>query len=94
VPETNEGVAGFGEVGKALKLLVLVAVKDMTLKEQVSLMSKAGFGRSEMARLLGTTPNSISVRLAELKGRPKKAKVGSIPRRAKRAPARKPKPTN
>jgi hypothetical protein len=52
---------------KTLTLLVLVALRGMRLKEQVSLMSAAGFDRNEMARILGTTPNSVSVRLNELK---------------------------
>ena len=60
------------DTDKALRLLVLVAVKDMKLKEQVALMSRAGFDRNEMATLLGTTPNSISVRMAEQKARGKR----------------------
>ena len=59
------------DTDKSLRLLVLVAVKGMKLKEQVALMSRAGFDRNEMATLLGTTPNSISVRMAELKGQGK-----------------------
>lgn len=67
------------DTDKALRLLVLVAGKNMKLKEQVALMSKAGFDRNEMATLLGTTPNSISVRMAELKGQGR-AKRGSARR--------------
>lgn len=63
------------ELDKTLKLLALVAVRGMKLKEQVSFMSRAGFERNQMARLLGTTPNSISVRLSELKKESSKQKA-------------------
>jgi len=58
---------GRDDLDKTLKLLALVAVRDMTLKEQVSLLSRAGYDRNEIAELLGTSPNSVSVRLNELK---------------------------
>ncbi len=61
------------DLDKTLKLLALVAVKGMKLKEQVAFMSRAGFDRNQMAQLLGTTPNSISVRLNELKKEASKA---------------------
>jgi hypothetical protein len=67
-----EETAHSAENAKALKLLVIIAIKDMKLKEQVDFMSRAGFDRNDMARLLGTTPNSISVRMAELKNEAKK----------------------
>ncbi len=52
---------------KTMRLLALLALNRMKLKEQVSVMSRAGFDRNEIAGLLGTTPNSVSVRLNELK---------------------------
>jgi hypothetical protein len=52
---------------KTLNLLAIVSLDGKKLKDQVSLMARAGFERVEMAEILGTTPNSISVRLNELK---------------------------
>lgn len=52
---------------KTMRLLALLAIDRMKLKEQVSVMSRAGFDRNEIADLLDTTPNSVSVRLNELK---------------------------
>ncbi len=52
---------------KTLNLLALATLDGKTLKEQVVLMSRAGFGPTEMARMLGSTPKSISVRLAEIR---------------------------
>lgn len=50
---------------KELRALVLLGLKGMNLKEAVLLLSRAGFGPSEIAEMLGTTRNSVSVRLAE-----------------------------
>ena len=60
---------------KALRLLALIAIKDMKMKDQVNYLARAGFGRSEIAELLGTTANSVSVRLAELKASPRNKKA-------------------
>jgi hypothetical protein len=86
VEKDVQAIGDLGGIEKALKLLVLVAVKDMKLKEQVALMSKAGFDRNEMARLLESTPNSISVRLAELKSKEKGSETGSSAKTKRGAP--------
>ncbi|HLY62565.1 MAG TPA: hypothetical protein VKV95_17625 [Terriglobia bacterium] len=50
---------------RTLRLLSLTALQGMKQKEQVDLMDKAGYGPTEIADMLGSTPNTISVRLAE-----------------------------
>ncbi len=55
------------DIAKALKLVVLVAMENMPFKRQVWLMSKAGFQPTEIAELLGTTANSVNVRLSEMR---------------------------
>ena len=52
---------------KTLRLLAILGLDGKTQKEQVRLLDKAQFGQSEIASLLGTTPNAISVRLAEVR---------------------------
>lgn len=52
---------------KFLRLLALVSVATLPFKRQVWLMSKAGFEPYEIAKLLGTTANSVSVRLSEMR---------------------------
>lgn len=61
--ESPEGI----NLLKTMRLLALLAIDRMKLKQQVSVMSRAGFDRNEIADLLDTTPNSVSVRLNELK---------------------------
>ena len=52
---------------KTLRLLALVALEGKKQKEQILLLSRAGFGQSDIADMLGSTPKAISVRLAELR---------------------------
>ncbi len=52
---------------KALSALLLTAMRQLGQKEQVTILSRAGFGQTEIARLLGSTPKAISVRLAEIR---------------------------
>lgn len=52
---------------KTLRLLALVALDGRKQKEQIRLLDKAGFGQSEIAEVLSSTPKAISVRLAELR---------------------------
>jgi hypothetical protein len=52
---------------RTLRLLALVALDGRKQKEQIQLLDKAGFGQSEIAELLDSTPKAISVRLAELR---------------------------
>jgi DNA-directed RNA polymerase specialized sigma24 family protein len=52
---------------KFLTLLALVSLATLPFKRQVWLMSKARFEPNEIAKLLGTTANSVSVRLSEMR---------------------------
>lgn len=52
---------------KAMKALLLMHMKDMKQREQVEILSRAGFKQSEIAALIGTTAKSVSVRLAEIR---------------------------
>jgi DNA-directed RNA polymerase specialized sigma24 family protein len=55
------------QLDKTLRLLALVALEGKKQKEQIQLLDKAGFGQSEIAAVLGSTPKAISVRLAEIR---------------------------
>ena len=57
---------------KTLRLLALAVLEGKKQKEQVRLMNKAGFGQSEIAHFLDSTPKAISVRLAEMRKQPRK----------------------
>jgi hypothetical protein len=61
---------------RLLNLLALMLVQERQQVEQISLLSRAGFRPFEIAGLLDTTANNVSVRLAEIRkskkaGKPK-----------------------
>jgi len=57
---------------RALKLVGLTAIRNLKQREQVEILSKAGYGQTEIAGLLDSTPKAISVRLAEIRKAKKK----------------------
>lgn len=52
---------------KTLRALLLIKMESMKQKKQIALLEKAGFGQSEIARCVGSTPGAVSVRLAEIR---------------------------
>ena len=62
------------QLDKTLKLLAIVAIDRRPQREQVRLLDKAGFGQTEIALMLGSTANAISVRLAEIRRAAKRGK--------------------
>jgi DNA-directed RNA polymerase specialized sigma24 family protein len=65
---------------KTLTALLLASLRGLGQKEQIAILDRAGFGQTEIARLLGSTSKAISVRLAEIR-----RTARSEPRAAKRA---------
>jgi DNA-directed RNA polymerase specialized sigma24 family protein len=62
-----------GKLDIAVRLLALNLVKDLKVqKDKIITLSSFGFGPSEIAKLLGTTPNTVSVALSDLKKKAKK----------------------
>jgi hypothetical protein len=56
-----------------VRLLALNIVKDLNVqKDKIITPSSFGFGPSDIAGLLGTTPNTVSVALSEMKKKTKK----------------------
>ncbi len=52
---------------KTLKALMLVSLDGRRQREQVDILDRAGFGQTDIADILGSTPKAISVRLAEVR---------------------------
>ncbi len=52
---------------KTMKALLLAGLDGFKQKQQIEILDKAGFGRSEIAEIVGSTPNAVGVRLAEIK---------------------------
>jgi len=62
-----------GKMDLIVRLLALNIVKDLKVqKDKIVALSSFGFGPSEIAKLLGTTPNTVSVALSEIKKKAKK----------------------
>lgn len=59
------------ELQRITKLLVLTATKDQSQRDRIAVLSNIGFRPKEVAELLGTTSNTVSVTLSEIR---KKAK--------------------
>ena len=58
-----------------VRLLALNIVKDLPVqKDKIITLSSFGFGPSEIAKLLGTTPNAVNVTLSEMRKKAKKEK--------------------
>jgi DNA-binding CsgD family transcriptional regulator len=55
------------ELRKIGRLLTLLVTKDLGQKEKIELLSTAGLQPKEIAELIGTTPNTVSVRLAHIR---------------------------
>jgi DNA-binding CsgD family transcriptional regulator len=63
-----------------VNLLALLLVQERKQPEQIAVLSRAGFRPVEIAALLGTTPNTVSVQLSIQK---RERKVGQA-RKAKK----------
>jgi hypothetical protein len=59
---------------KTLKALLLVSLESRKQREQIKILDRAGFGQSDIAALVGSTPKAVSVRLAEIR---KEARAGA-----------------
>jgi hypothetical protein len=58
----SDGLTAFES--KLVNLLALLLVQERGQPEQIALLARAGFRPSEIAGLLGTTRNTVSVQLS------------------------------
>lgn len=63
-PATDEISA---KLKQAIRLLAMVLIDGKKQRDQISLLSKAGLDRHEIAEILGTTAGTVSVELSVLK---------------------------
>jgi len=59
---------------KTVKALLLVNLDPMKQKQQITILDRAGFGQSDIAEVVGSTPKAVSVRLAEIRKEARKGK--------------------
>jgi len=50
-----------------IKMLALTLPKELTQADKIVLLSDAGFQPKDIAGILGTTPNTVSVTLSKMK---------------------------
>jgi len=50
-----------------IKLIAYYLIKDMSQKEQITLLSNAGFKPKQIAKMIGTSSNTVSVTLSALR---------------------------
>jgi hypothetical protein len=74
--ERAEGMTAFES--RLVSLLGLLLVQERQQTEQIGLLGRAGFKPAEIATLLGTTRNTVSVELSNQR-RGKKPKKGKKP---------------
>jgi DNA-directed RNA polymerase specialized sigma24 family protein len=55
------------DLEKTLRALLLINLEGIKQKPQIAILDKAGFGQSEIAERVGSTPKAVSVRLAEIR---------------------------
>lgn len=67
-----------GKLDGIIKLMVFSLGEGKPQAEKIRLLSSVGFRPTDIARTLGTTPNTVRVALSSLQ------KQGAIQRRAKR----------
>jgi DNA-directed RNA polymerase specialized sigma24 family protein len=68
------------KLDQLLRVLTISVTKGMKQNEQITLLDRAGFPPKEIATLLGTTSNTVSVALSNLR----KAKGDSSSKSGKR----------
>lgn len=59
------------QLNRITKLLVIIATKDQKQREQIEILSRTGFQPKDIADLLGTTPNNVSVTLSDIRKKKK-----------------------
>lgn len=63
------------KMDQVLRLLAVMATKDMKQREQIALLDRAGFPPKDIAMFLGTTGNNVRVALTGLRKARKSTRV-------------------
>ena len=64
------------QLRRIVRLLTVLATKGMSQKDQITVLASAGFQPKEIAELLNTTPNTVSVTLHSLRKQQAERSVG------------------
>ena len=69
------------KLDRILQLLGMIAVRGLSQTEQIAALSRAGFAPKDIARVLGTTANTVRVALVGIRRGDKQGKTRGIFRR-------------
>jgi DNA-directed RNA polymerase specialized sigma24 family protein len=58
-----------------IRLNAYMATKDMKVADAAPILNELGMSASEIALILGSTPNAVNVRISEARAEKKKGKV-------------------
>lgn len=65
------------ELRKMNRLMATISLRDLSKRDRIELLANVGFPPREIAELIGTTPNTVSVELSKLKRRKNAPKEGA-----------------
>ena len=68
------------ELRKISRLLTLLLTKDLSQRDKIALLSTAGLQPKEIADLIGTTPNTVSVTLAHMRKQQARRRASGAPK--------------
>lgn len=68
-PAAGQSEGGTPQLERLTRLLALLVVKGESQAEKIQLLSGAGFANTEIADLLGLTPNAVNVALHRLRSK-------------------------
>lgn len=68
------------ELRRISRLLTLLVTKNLSQKDKIALLSSAGLQPKEIADLIGTTPNTVSVTLAQIRKEQPARRPGRAPK--------------
>jgi DNA-binding CsgD family transcriptional regulator len=66
MPQTTEELI-LEKTDRILRILAVIATKGLKQREQIALLSQAGLQPKDIAKLLGTTSNTVRVALVALR---------------------------
>jgi DNA-directed RNA polymerase specialized sigma24 family protein len=66
MPQTTDELI-LGKIDQILRILAVIATKDMKQREQIALLNRAGLQPKNIAELLGTSSNTVRVELVTLR---------------------------
>ena len=74
MPNTDEQI--LQELRKMSRLMAVTSMRDLTQRERIEILASAEFAPKEIAELVGTTANTVSVELSRLRRMKRIAKRG------------------